>query len=175
MPNKIEDGVSETIRALTLLVGVISVISFTQRLFDVGVIAIAKNVIEYYRDIAHLILAAPMELVGIKVPPAVTDAWTLSFVGASAYAKTPRIEQSRFFCRHPELTARKYWKVGLVFLFGITGIGLFVLLSAISPITYVDEFHETPLDLSKGAARNAIYIFGGALVFFVFNAFGPSA
>ena len=160
---------------LTILVGVISVVSLAQRVFDVGVVAIAKNVIEYYRHIAHLVLAAPMELLGIKVPPAVTDAWALSFVGASAYARTPKIEQSRFFLRYPGLTGRKYWKVWLLFFFGITGIGLFPLLGAISPITYVDGFHEEPLDLSKGAARNALYIFGGAIVFFVLNGFAPSA
>lgn len=175
MPNKIGHGVSETTRVLTILVGVISVVSFAQRLFDIGVVATARDAIEYYRAIAHLIFSAPMELLGIRVPPAVTDVWALSFVGASAYARTPKIEQSRFFRRHPGLTGRKYWKVWLLFLFGITGIGLFVLLGAISPITYVDEYHEEPLDLSKGAARNALYVFGGALVFFVLNAFAPSA
>jgi hypothetical protein len=54
-------------------------------------------------------------------------------------------------------------------------MGLFVLLGAVTPSTYVDEFHEEPLDLWKGAARNALYIFGGALVFFMLNALAPSA
>lgn len=175
MPNKIGDGVKETIRVLTILVGMMSVVSFAQRVFDIGVIAVAKDAIEYYRDIANLIFAAPMALLGINVPPALSDAWTLSFVGASAYARTPKIERSRFFRRRPGLTGLKYWKVWLLFLFGISGIGLFILLSAISPSTYVDEYHEEPLSLSKGAARNALYIFGGALVFFAFNAFAPSA
>jgi hypothetical protein len=117
MPDEIGAGAKETLRALTILVGMISVVSFVQRLFDVGVIAVAKTLIQYYREIAHLVFAAPMELLGIKVPPALTDAWTLSFVGASAYARTPRIELSRFFRRHPQLTGTKYWKVGLLFLF----------------------------------------------------------
>lgn len=175
MPNKIRDGVEETIRVLSLLVAMISVISFAQRLFDVGMIAVAKDVIGYYREIANLVFAVPMELLGIKVPPALTDVWTLSFVGASAYVRTPKIEDSRFFRMYPWLTHRKYWKVWFLFLFGASGIGLFVLLGAVTPSTYVDEFHEEPLDLSKGAARNALYIFVGALVFFVLNALGPSA
>lgn len=164
----------ETIRVLTILVGVISIVSFAQRLFDIGVVAIAKDIIEYYRVIAHSILAAPMELLGIKVYPSITDAWALSFIGASAYARTPKIEQSRFFSRHPWLIVWKYWKVWLLFLFGITGIGIFVLIGTLSPITYVDEYHKKSLDLYKGAARNTLYIFGGALVFFVLNAFAPS-
>ena len=38
-----------------------------------------------------------------------------------------------------------------------------------------DQMHDEPLDLSKGAALNALYIFGFALLFFVINAFAPNA
>lgn len=175
MPIKIAHGVKETIEVLTIIVGMISIVSFVQRLFDVGIFAVAKNVIEYYRAIAYLVFAAPLEPLGIKVPHALTDAWALSFVGASAYARTPKIEESRFFRSYPGLTNKKYWKVWLLFLFGVSGLGLWVLLSAITPSTYVDEFHEEPLDLSKVAARNTLYIFGGALFFFILNALAPNA
>lgn len=158
---------------LTIMVGIISVVSFGQRIFDVGLFAIAKDLIEYYREIANWIIAAPIGLLGIKIPPALTDTWALSFVGASAYVRTPKIERSRFFREHPGLTKNKYWKVWLLFLFGLSGIGLFVLLGAITPGSYVDELHEEPLDLSKGAALNAVYIFGGALAFFALNALAP--
>ena len=174
MPNRIESAVKDTLRALTLIVGIISVISFGQRLFDVGVVAIAKDVIEYYREIAKLIFAVPMELVAVKVPPALTDLWALSFVGASAYVRTPRIEKSRFFRKYPRLSRVRYWKAWLLVLFGLSGVGLIVLLGSITPSTYIDALYEEPLDLSRGAARNALYIFGGALAFFVLNAFAPS-
>ncbi|MDX8391681.1 MAG: hypothetical protein R8K53_03830 [Mariprofundaceae bacterium] len=101
MPNKIGCEVKETIRVLTILVGIISVVSFAQRLLDVGMIAVVKDVIGYYREIANLVFATPMGLLGIKVPPALTDAWALSFVGASAYVRAPNIEESRFFRRYP--------------------------------------------------------------------------
>src|SRR6187549_2164070 len=101
MPNRIWDEVKETLRLLTILAGMISVVSFIQRLFDVGVIALAGHLIQYYREIANLVFAAPLTLLGIKVPPALVDAWTLSFVGASAYARTPKIEHSRFLRRYP--------------------------------------------------------------------------
>lgn len=164
----------DTLGALTVLVGVISVVSFGQRVFDVGLVAISKDVIEYYREIVRFLFAMPMGFLGITVPPALTDAWALSFVGASAYARTPRIEKSRLFRKYPRLTRFKYWKSVLLVLFGLSGVGLLVLLGAITPSTYVDEFQEEPLNLSKGAARNALYIFGGALAFFVLNAFAPS-
>lgn len=170
-----KDALKDTLRVLTLLVGMISVVSFVQRLFDVGVIAVAKDLIEYYRAIANLVFAVPLKFFNIKVPPPLTDAWALSFVGASAYARTSNIEQSRLFRRYPGLTRTKHWRVGLLFLFGISGLGLVVLLSAITPNTYVDEFHEEPLDLMKEAARNTLYIFGGALLFFVVNALAPAA
>jgi len=45
---------------------------------------------------------------------------------------------------------------------------------ATSPFTYVDEFHEESPDLMRGAATNALAIFGGANVFFVLNALPPT-
>ena len=177
MPDKTrsKSEVKNTLKVLGIMVGTISVISFSQRIFDVGLIAVERAVVEYYREIANLIFAAPMELLGIKVPATLTDIWALSFVGALAYTRTPKIELSRIFRNNPRLTKIKHWKILLFFIFGITGIGLFVLVGAFSPTTYADDFHEEPLDLSKGAARNALYIFGGALAFFVLNAFAPSA
>jgi hypothetical protein len=95
-------------------------------------------------------------------------------MGATAYAKTPNIENSRFFQRYSVITKVRYWKVWLLMIFGLSGIGIAVLFGAISPITYIDKFHEEPLDLSKRAAINVLYIIGGAIAFFIFNAFGPA-
>jgi hypothetical protein len=161
----------KTIRILGILFGIFSLVSFTQHLFDIGLMAIASEMIEYYRTVAYFFLGMPARIFGSHFPSALMDMWALSFIGATAYAKTPNIENSRFFRRYPALTRTKYWKFWLCGIFGLSGIGLGVLFWTASPFTYVDEFHEEPLDLSKGAAVNALYIIGGSIVFFILNAF----
>lgn len=136
--------------------------------------AIAREVIDYYRTIAYFLFGLPAQMFGFQFPGALMDMWTLSFIGAAAYAKTPNIENARFFRRYPAVTDVRYWKFWLLWIFGLSGIGLAVLFGAISPITYVDEFHEEPLDLSKRAGINVLYIIGGAIAFFILNAFGPT-
>jgi len=164
----------KTIRTLGILLGIFSLVSFVQRLFDIGVMAIAREIIDYYRTIAYFFIGLPARMIGFHFPGALMDMWTLSFIGAAAYAKTPKIENARFFRRHPAVTEVRYWKFWLLLIFGLSGIGLAVLFGAISPITYVDEFHEEPLDLSKRAGTNVLYIIGGAIAFFILNAFGPA-
>jgi hypothetical protein len=164
----------KTIRTLSILLGIFSLVIFVQRLFDIGVMAIAREILDYYRTIAYFIIGLPARMIGFHFPGALMDMWTLSFIGAAAYAKTPNIENARFFQRHPAVTEVRYWKCWLLLIFGLSGIGLAVLFGAISPITYVDEFHEAPLDLSKRAGINVLYIIGGAIAFFILNAFGPA-
>jgi hypothetical protein len=130
--------------------------------------------IQYYRAVAYFFFDLPARFWDLHFPSSSKDFWILSFIGASAYARTPNIEASRFFRRYPKLIVWRYWRVLAVVVGGFSGIGIAVLLAAASPMTYADDFHEYPLDLTKGAAVNALYIFGGALVFFVLNAFTPS-
>ena len=175
MPD-IRNTLSSTVfRVLALIVGAMSVVSFTLRIIDVGLLPVAQNLVEYYREIAHFVFAKPLELLGIIIPKYLQDAWALSFVGAAAYVRTPNIEKSRFFRSRPSITNSPRWKLYLFIVLGVTGLGLFVLFGAAYPTTYIDEMHEEPLDLSKGAALNAIYIFGLALLFFAINAFAPNA
>ncbi len=174
MPNM--NIVSSTVfRVLALIVGAMSVVSFTLRIIDVGLLPVAQNLVDYYREIAHFVFAKPLELFGISIPKFLSDAWALSFVGAAAYVRTANIENSRIFRSCPRLRNSPRWKPYLFVVLGVTGLGLFVLLGAASPTTYIDEMHDEPLDLSKGAAMNALYIFGLALLFFVINAFAPNA
>ena len=101
------------------------------------------------------------------------DFWALSFIGSAAYVKTENIENTRFFRNREKLTSKPYWKYWLFIIFGISGMGLAVLLSALSPFTYVDGFSEELPDVARGAAKNAAFIFGGAIAFFLLNAFAP--
>ena len=162
------------IRGLGIIIAAFSVISFCQAFFDVGLSVIAQEMIGYYRTVTYFFLDFPARLFGVHFPAPLMDIWTLSFVGAGAYVRTPNIETCRFFRRNPNLTAWKYWKFPFGFFMGISGWGLLVLLAAISPTTYADALHEEPLDLSKGAALNVLYVIAAAITFFILNAYGPS-
>ena len=164
----------KTIRILGIIAGTFSLVSFVQHLFNIGVMALSQEIIDYYRTIAYFFIGLPTRIVGFQFPGALMDMWTLSFIGAAAYVKTPNIENCRFFRNYPAITRLQYWKCWLLLIFGLSGIGLTVVFWAFSPFTHVDEFHEEPLDLSKNASINVFGIIGGAITFFIFNAFGPT-
>lgn len=163
-----------TFRVLSIILGAFSVVSFIQNLFNVGVYEMALTFINFYRQVTHFIFAAPFEVFDLIIPNFLIDLWALSFVGATAYVQTKGIDKSRFYRRHPEMLLSSYWKIKLWFLWGFSGLGLWVLLSSISPITYMDHMHEEPLDIAKNAAKNVFFIFIATVVFFIFNAFGPT-
>ncbi|NWF91792.1 MAG: hypothetical protein HXY46_02660 [Syntrophaceae bacterium] len=164
----------KTIQILSILIGIISLVSFIQRLFDIGVITICKELIDYYRTIAYFFFNLPLRVFGLHFPKWLMDIWTLSLVGAASYVKTPNIENARFFRLYPVLIKGRYWKLWFLLSLGLSGIGLAFLFVTFWPMTYVDEFHEEPLDLSKRAGMNIFYIIGGAIAFFILNAFGPT-
>jgi hypothetical protein len=162
--------VKETLRVLGVLVGILSLVSFTQAMFSVGLVPVLEEFISFYRGVASYIF----RLIGFIPPQSVLDFWTLSFLGASAYFKTQGIEHSRAL-RGLNLNPQSpWWRIGLLLILGFSGLGLLVVLSAVHPVTYIDGFHEEPQDLMKGAARNVFLICGGAILFFIFNAYGPS-
>jgi len=164
----------DTRRALSILVGIFSLVSLIQQLFNVGVFEVAREALGFYRTIAYFFLGFPARLFGYSFPHVFMDYWALSFIGAAAYVKANNIEGTRFFRYYKNLTSIPYWKLWLFLVFGLTGIGIIVLLSAISPTTYGDEFHEEPPVVMRDAAYNALAIFGGAIVFFALNAFAPT-
>lgn len=49
-----------------------------------------------------------------------------------------------------------------------------MVLSTVSPFTYVDGFYEETSDLARGAAKNVLLVCVGAVVFFAVNAFSLS-
>lgn len=102
------------------------------------------------------------------------DFWTISFIGAGAFVRTPRIEQCRAFRNLPLDPNAIWWKVVVFLVFGFSGIGLVMVLSTVSPFTYVDGFYEETSDLARGAAKNVLLVCVGAVVFFAVNAFSLS-
>lgn len=147
----------------------ISLISFIQRLFSVGLGAITSSFVDYYRRIAHAVFAVLPELFGIYLPATLVDFWALSFICAGAYARSRNIEFARGF-QFLKLERRsKALRIFVFLIFGFTGISLFVPLSVLSINTYVDG------DITRDALKNLAVIFVVVVLFYVLNAFSPSA
>lgn len=151
------------------IIASMSLISFTQRLFNIGFGNIASSFVSYYHKLAHAMLGAPAELFGINLPSSLIDFWALSFVCAGAYARAKNIEDARAF-RHFQLKRPSIKLRATVFLIsGFTGLSLFIPLSAASVHTYMDG------DITRNALKNLLIILTIALGFFILNAFSPSA
>jgi hypothetical protein len=162
-----------TFRVLGIVIGALSVVSLVQRFLDVGLAGVLADCVDFYREVSTVVLGAPARLFGWSPPRPLVDVWALSFVGAGGYVRTPGIEKSRglgFLNLDPDAIA---WKIGVLLIFGFSGIDIAILMSAVSPLTYVDSFHEEPKDLMQGAGKNIFWIFAAAVAFFAFNAYGP--
>ncbi|EGR0943148.1 hypothetical protein EGX57_18110 [Vibrio cholerae] len=152
----------------------LSVISLIQHSFDVGLAEIFYDLIEYYRKATYLCFNFIGGLISIKMPPVLMDLWAISFIGAGAYVKTPKIEQNRLLRNRDVKKSPKYWKAILFLFMGVTFIGLAIILSAFRPQTYIDDMSDEPMDLLRGTLKNVFIVLAGALVFFAINAYAPS-
>jgi hypothetical protein len=151
------------------IVASMSLISFIQRVLRIGLSATANSFVSYYRQLAHAVFGVPAELLGIILPHSLIDFWALSFVCAGAYARTENIEYARAFrsikLKSPSIKLRVF-----VFLvFGFTGLAFFVPLSILSMETYISG------DITRNAIKNLVIILLVVVVFYMLNAFSPSA
>lgn len=164
------DTIRATIRVLSILVSTMSVISAVQSLLDIGLLPSLEAIVAFYRGLAASVFGLPAALFGFKLPQPIVDFWTVSFIGAGAYVRTPGIEQCRAF-RTLQLAPQSiWWKVIVLLVFGFSGIGIAMVLNTISPFTYVDGFYEEPMDLGRGTAKNVLLVCAGAIAFFAANA-----
>ncbi len=158
-----------TIRVLTIIVATMGVISFTQKLFDVGLGSMANSYIGFYRQISQAIFGLPAELVGIKIPVILVDFWTLSFISAGAYVRSKNVEKARAFRNYNFAEPSIKLRASIFFIAGFTGLGLFVPFSALSIYTYVRD------DIMREALKNTIIVLLATIAFFILNGFSPSA
>lgn len=163
-----------TLRYISLLVSMLSVISLVQHFFNFGLSGVFNDIISYYRHITYQLFNLIGQLISISFPPKLMDLWTISFIGAGAYVKTPNIEFNRLLRNRDVRSFPKHWKIILFFLMGFSFTGFFLLLSAFSPSTYIDSMNEEPQDLIKGMLKNTLIILIGIIVFFALNAYAPS-
>lgn len=160
---------SKTTRILTLATATISAVSFAQKVFDIGLGSMANSYIGYYRQITHALFGVPAELIGIRLPVALTDFWVLSFICAGAYVRSKNIEKSRAFRNYNFTEPSIKLRVIIFFIAGFSGLALFIPLSALSISTYTRD------DITREALKNTLIVFMLTVAFFVLNGFGPSA
>ncbi|MDK2743143.1 MAG: hypothetical protein NDI90_09520 [Nitrospira sp. BO4] len=86
-----------TIRVLSILVATMSVISAVQSLLHIGLLPSLEAIVTFYRGLAAFVFGLPAALFGFKLPQPIADFWTVSFIGAGAYVRTPGIERCRAF------------------------------------------------------------------------------
>lgn len=160
---------SDAYTVLGWIIASMSLISFIERFFSVGLGAMASSFVNYYRKLAHAVFGVPAELIGITLPISLIDFWALSFVCAGAYVRAKNVEDARAF-RHLQLKRPSIKLRSVIFLiFGFTGLSLFVPLSAVSIYTYTDG------DITRDALSNLLIISAVVFAFFVLNGFSPSA
>ncbi|EID4334180.1 TPA: hypothetical protein GRI37_21195 [Vibrio parahaemolyticus] len=165
----------DTLRYLSIVLSTISVISLLQHVGNVGVSSIFHDFISYYRYVAYEVFGLIGRLFSIDIPPTLMDVWTLSFIGAGAYVRTPNIEGSRLLRKYDTSKFPSYWKFIYFLLMGFTLVGLSIVFSALQPQIYVDDELGESYALSRRALKNVLVIVAGVVVFFVLNAYAPSA
>jgi hypothetical protein len=157
------------VKILTQLTASMSVISLIQKVFNVGLGSLAASYIGYYRKISYFVFGFPAEFLNIHVPTALIDFWTLSFICAGAYVRTKDLEKARAFRDYNFPSPSIKLRTAVFVVFGLTGIGLTIPLSALSIQTYTEN------DITRDALKNFAIILAASLLFFALNAFAPSA
>lgn len=159
------------LKTLSLILTTLSLISLISNLAEIGLTGVTSHVIKYYRIISYDIFS----LKGlIEINQTLVDLWTISFIGAAAYAKSPSINDSKLIS---SLNLKSFGKLHRAFvfvIFGLTMLGIIIIYNALNPFTYADELHEQPLDLYKESGRNLILIIFALLLIFAYNAYAPS-
>ena len=166
---------NSTLKVLSILVGVLSLVSFAQEVLSFGFTPMMDNFIGYYRGIAHTFISYPARLVGISLPGEIIDFWALSFIGAGAYIRTPNIENTRFLRKYNFNPISTKGRVGIFAAFGVSGLGVAIFLAALNPMTYTDSMNEESQAVMRQSILNALLVVIGCVFFFVINAFAPSA
>ena len=165
----------DTLRYLSIVLSVLSVSSLIQHVGNVGISPIFHDFISYYRHVAYEVFGLIGRLFSIDLPPTLMDVWTLSFIGAGAYVRTPNIEQSRLLRKHDTGKFPSYWKFIYFLLMGFTLVGLSIVFSVLQPQIYVDDEYGESYELSRRALKNVLVTVVGVVVFFALNAYAPSA
>jgi hypothetical protein len=163
------DTIGKTMKYLTWIVSIMSLVSLVQKLFDVGLSKFAATYIEYYRKIAYSIFGWPLGIFNLHIPAALVDFWMLSFICAGSYVRAENLEKSRAFRGYNFPSPSLGLRAVVFFIFGFTGVGFFIPLSVLSISTYNEN------DITRDALQNLAIIMSGTVLFFALNAFAPSA
>lgn len=160
---------NDTYTLMGWIIASMSLVSFSQRVLSIGLADMASRLVAYYRQLAHAVFWIPEELLNITLPSSLIDFWALSFVCAGAYVRCKDVEDARAFRNFQLEKPSIKLRAAIFFVFGITGISLFIPLSVLSIYTYTEG------DITRDALKNLLVIVSTVFAFFIFNAFSPSA
>ena len=152
---------------LAIFISVLSLASLIQNIFYTGLKSVFFEIISYYRFIPVSIF----QIMNLNVSKILMDLWVLSFIGAGAYVRTPNIECSRFLRCFNTKRFIKHWRSLYFLILGISLVGCGILLTMLSPFSYIDSMNDEPSTLLKGAVKNVILIIFVLLWFFAINAY----
>lgn len=159
------------LNSLTYILATLSLASLISNLAEIGLTGIMADIVKYYRVVSYDIFT----LNGlIEVNRTIVDLWTISFIGAAAYAKSPNIRNSRLISSLKLNSFGNVHRIVVFVTFGLTMLGIAVVYYALNPFTYVDDMHERPLDLFKDSSNNLVIIGSALAVVFAYNAYAPS-
>lgn len=159
------------LKTLTSILTILSLASLISNFLDIGLNGVLADFVKYYRVVSYEIFS----LLGlIEVNRALVDLWTISFIGAAAYAKSPNINDSRLISRLNLSSFGNFHRIAVFVIFGLSLLGITIVYYALNPFTYADDIHEQPLDLFKDSAKNLGVISLVLLVVFAYNAYAPS-
>lgn len=139
---------SGLMRVLAISSSMVSLVSMGQRLFDVGLLGLFGEIIEYYRIFSATIFGFfPKIVFNISIPQIVCDVWVLSFMGAGALLRSRQTEEVQGHNSEGALVAIVYYvTVGA----SMGGAFYFFLSVLFIPITLLARGLEFVIQLSDG-------------------------
>lgn len=166
-----------TFQILGILVGAASLVSLTQKAFEIGLAPILGDFVSYYRAISDFVFATLPGLWGWEVPQWLSDIWAISFVGTA----TIRRAQEKYYRNAVRVVPETFWdkfqNTVATLISGIFLIGLLPLIAAVLAIAlpsgraFFSGIKATPSDIWK----EVMTMLTLAALFFCVNAFAPSA
>lgn len=159
---------NKALTVLTLVTASMSIISLIQKLLNVSLGAVAASYVSYYRKISYFFFGTPAELFHIQLPISLIDFWAISFICAGAYVRTENLERARAFRDYNFASSSIKLRLAIFFIWGFTGVGLFIPLSVLSVGTYTEN------DITRAALIHFGIISMISVFFYAVNAFAPS-
>lgn len=118
-----------------------ALVSLTQKAFDIGLVPVMQDILDFYRGLVHPIMDWLLGWVRFffphwNIPEELKDWYALSFIGAAAMTR------GILWTNEDAPLRWKIFQVGWGMFFSLTGVGLLAFLLAISTKGARDEWKD---------------------------------